>query len=848
MMLFTSVANFISAKTANKHYILTWLLLTVQILSAQQTPKSPDEFLPHKIGAAFTPHHLQVDYFEYLASQSPATMKLEKYGQTNESRPLQYAIFSSPENMARLEQIRHNNLRLAGMEEGKGDVSNPVVIVWISMSVHGNEPSGAETSMPLAWQLATQTDTSIRAWLRNTVVILDPSLNPDGYDRYTHWNRMASNLQVNANKDAREHHEPWPGGRYNHYYFDLNRDWAWATQTETRQRLVSYHRWLPHIHPDEHEQGINEPYYFAPAAEPMHDFITTWQRDFQTEIGANHARYFDQNGWLYFTKEVFDLFYPSYGDTYPMFNGSIGMTYEQAGGPAGGRAVFNDTGDTLTLKDRIAHHMTTSRSTLEMASKNAQRIVENFRDYYSKTSAQPQGVYKSFIVKSTNNPNKINELCHLLDRHNIKYGLVGKGMSGVKAFDYASGKDISASISPDDLVISAYQPKSVLIQVLFEPEARLQDSLTYDITAWSLPFAQGLEAYALKDKVEPKRPFQYYQAPKVQVPTPVYSWVIRRKGLEESRFIGELLRDGVKVRSARKPFAAAEQQYEAGTFVIHRADNRIIANDLDRMVMNAAQRNNVPLQAILSGFVSKGADFGAESFHLIEKPEVAIVYGDDVDVTAYVHLWYHFEQELGHAITPIEQNRLHRSNLHEYSTLIFPDGQYNLSESAINAVERWVQNGGKLILLEGAIQALSSKPDFVLKEKNIDATDSMPDMIFYSGRERDNVSANNPGAIVRARVDNTHPIGAGLPEHYYSIKVSTATYEMPEKATAVVWLEDNYKSWGFIGSRIKPHLKKTPIVATQSHGRGEVIYFVDSPVFRCFWWQGRQLLDNAIFD
>ncbi|MEO6758107.1 MAG: M14 family zinc carboxypeptidase, partial [Saprospiraceae bacterium] len=458
-------------------------------------PQSPDEFFSFRRGEQFTPHAQLNAYFEYLAASAPTTMLLEKYGRTNEGRPLQVAYFSSPENLARLEQIRLNNLRLAGLAPGTPDLTNPIAIVWISMSVHGNEPSGAECSPLLAYQLATQTEQNVQEWLKNTVVILDPSLNPDGYDRYTNWNRQVSNLLYNPNSDAREHREPWPGGRPNHYYFDLNRDWAWATQVETQQRLTIYQRWLPHIHADLHEQSIDNPYYFAPAAEPMHDFITPWQRDFETQIGQNHARYFDANGWLYFTKEVFDLFYPSYGDTYPMFNGAIGMTYEQAGGPSAGRSIINSFGDTLTLFDRIQHHLTTSRSTIEIASKNAAKVVENFHNYYSRSETQPQGLYKGFVIREGSDPNKVNMLCQLLDRHQIRYGRVGAGLSGIKAFDYTSGQESSVSLNPNDLVISAYQPKSTLLQVLFEPSPHLSDSLTYDITSWAMPYAYGLEAY-----------------------------------------------------------------------------------------------------------------------------------------------------------------------------------------------------------------------------------------------------------------------------------------------------------------------------------------------------------------
>ena len=285
---------------------------------------SPEEFMPHKYGEQFTPHNLTVDYFRHAAANSDL-IQLKEYGKTNQSRPLLYAIISSKENLANLEKIRLNNLARAGVAGGKSDpsVSN-VTIVWLSMNVHGNEPASSESSVSVLYNLVNTNRLDAKEWLKNTVVIIDPCVNPDGYHRYTHWNNNASDKTPNPSPDAREHREPWPGGRVNHYYFDLNRDWAWLTQIESQQRMAVYKDWLPHVVPDFHEMGYNSPYYFAPAAQPYHKYITPFQRDFQVEIGKNHAKYFDKEGWLYFTKEVFDLFYPSYGDTYPTYNGAVG--------------------------------------------------------------------------------------------------------------------------------------------------------------------------------------------------------------------------------------------------------------------------------------------------------------------------------------------------------------------------------------------------------------------------------------------------------------------------------------------------------------------------------------------
>ncbi|MBL7796626.1 MAG: zinc carboxypeptidase [Saprospiraceae bacterium] len=834
------------------------------VLNAQTAPKTPDEFLPHRIGEQFTPHHLLTDYFEYLAANALTTMKMERYGATNEARPLQVAYFSSPENMARLEQIRLNNLRLAnpgpspageGGRRADTGVTTPlppgggVAIVWLSMSVHGNEPSGSECSMVLAHQLATQSEPAIREWLKNTVVILDPSLNPDGYDRYTHWNRSVSNLRKNPRIEAREHAEPWPRGRTNHYHFDLNRDWAWATQVETQQRLALYQRWLPHVHADLHEQYLDNPYYFAPAAEPMHDYITAWQRDFQTQIGQNHAGYFDQNGWLYFTKEVFDLFYPSYGDTYPMFNGAIGMTYEQAGHSSAGCAVIKANGDTLTLRERILHHLTTSRSTIETASKNAATLVDNFRKYFERSAAQPQGQYLSFVIPATNDPNQVNALCRLLDRHHIRYGRAGTTASNLKGFDYVQGKENTFNLGEKDVVISAYQPHSVMLQVLFEPEHRLSDSLTYDITAWALPYAYGLEAYALKQRLEPKRNYEPYKAPEVRLAASPYAWCVHRKSMAEAQFLAKVLDAGVKVRYATMPFDRSDQQFDAGALVITRADNHALSADLDAIVQTAAANANVPLHPIFSGWSNKGNDLGSDRFVLINRPEVALVYGEDVDDNPYGHTWYYFEQELGYPVTPVALDRLTRLRLTDYTTLIFPHGNYNLPENVLKSIQEWVRQGGRLIAFEGAVRAFADKEGFELKSK----TDTKKDTAAttspkpYLAREREGISDNVPGAVVQTRVDATHPLTFGFSGRYFSLKTTSNAFEMPANAHTPIWLSEDFQSYGFIGSRLKPRLKNTPVAAVQRMGSGDVVYFVDNPLYRCFWEQGKVLFANALF-
>tara|TARA_R110002124_G_scaffold273595_1_gene443065 strand:- start:1051 stop:1938 length:888 start_codon:yes stop_codon:yes gene_type:complete len=293
-----------------KLFVILLVGLSLQTLSFAQKIQSPNAFLGYDIGTEFSRHHQVVDYFKAVANALPNQVKLEQYGKTNERRPLYLAYVSSKANIKNLETIRENNLKNTGLLEGSPTATD-VAIVWLSYNVHGNEASSTEAAMLTLYKLLTER----KDLLENTVVIIDPCINPDGRDRYVNWYNETASQPYDIDRQASEHNEPWPGGRPNHYLFDLNRDWAWATQVETQTRLIAYNKWMPHIHVDFHEQGINEPYYFAPAAEPFHEIISDWQRDFQTEIGKNHAKYFDAEGWLFFTRESFDLLYPSYGDT-----------------------------------------------------------------------------------------------------------------------------------------------------------------------------------------------------------------------------------------------------------------------------------------------------------------------------------------------------------------------------------------------------------------------------------------------------------------------------------------------------------------------------------------------------
>ncbi|HEY1025817.1 MAG TPA: zinc carboxypeptidase, partial [Sphingobacteriaceae bacterium] len=644
---------------------------------------------------------------------------------------------------------------------------------------------------------------------------------------------------------TREHPEPWPGGRSNHYYFDLNRDWAWQSQKETQARMALYNRWLPHVHVDFHEQGINDPYYFAPAAEPFHEVITSWQREFQTTIGKSNAKYFDDKGWMYFTKERFDLLYPSYGDTYPIYNGSVGMTFEQGGSGRAGLAVITNSGDTLTLADRIAHHHTTGLSTIEVASQHADKVVKEFRDYFTKSRTKPEGLYKSYIIKATN-PEKLKDLAMLLERNGIRFGY---GVSRTaRGFNYFSGKTESFTVDKNDMIISAYQPKSILAKVLFEPETVVTDSNTYDITAWALPYAYGLPAFATADVIKPVTETPLPASGDIQAQSAV-AYAAEWNSVADVKFLASLLKQNIKVRYAEVPFESGGRKFGAGSLIITRTGNESQGSRFDQQLQQLAAKWEISLHPVASGMVDRGADLGSGKVRFITKPKIALVLSDETSSLAYGEIWHFFEQQIGYPVSAIRSKDIPRISLGEFNVLIFPDGNY--SEIGGDKVADWVRSGGKLIALESAVAQLVGKKGFNIKFKDNKRSekekDPYSDLKRYETRERDYIRSSIPGAIYKVNLDNTHPLGFGFPDFYYTLKLDDRVYDfMSDGWNVGVFKKNNYVT-GFVGQNVKQKLVDGLIFGVQDMGSGSVVYLADDPLFRSFWENGKLLFSNAVF-
>ena len=815
----------------------TLLVLFTAILFGQSSTaqlKSPESFLGFPLGDHFNDHHTVVAYFEQLELNSNGGLILEEYGRTNENRPLVVAYISTPENLKRIEEIKKAHSSL--------DKNENIAIVWMSYNVHGNESSGTEAAMRTAHELLTQH----QDWLKNTLVILDPCINPDGRDRYVHWYNQVANYTPNPDPSAAEHDEPWPGGRPNHYMFDLNRDWAWLTQVESQQRIKLYNQWLPHVHVDFHEQGINEPYYFAPAAEPYHEVITDWQREFQNGLGRNHATYFDKQGWFYFTREIFDLLYPSYGDTYPTFNGAVGMTYEQAGNGRAGLAIQTNDGDTLKLSDRIAHHHTTGISTVQYSSLKSKELIQSFNEFLTKKNYK----YKSYIVGG--NYDNVLALKKLLDAHNISYSF-GTGQTSVKGFDYIKNGPGSMIPGMNHLIIHTDQAKGTFVNVLFEPKTALSDSLTYDITAWSLPYAYGLEAIASETKV------QGLKATPIFTPNTsdqdAYAYLTDWNSMRDARFLVDLIQKGIRVRFAENPFTLNGKDYARGTLIIAKGDNS--SKLFTETLISIANAHEKSITATRTGMVEKGNDLGSSYVKMIQVPKVAMIFGDATSSLSAGETWHFFEKELNLPITQIHPNLLDAQQLAQFNVLIVPEGDASMfmDESTKSTLQTWISNGGKLIAIGASAAGFTSDQGYALKVKSIDESKEGDaeevhehPHIKYNEQEREYIKQTITGAIFRCTVDHTNPLAFGYTGDYFTLKLSADGYSCFDGAANVVTLSEKPELIaGFAGCEALKNQPKTLVIGQENIGNGCIIYMIDNPLFRGFWENGKLFMANAIF-
>lgn len=799
---------------------------------SQAQLQSPAEFLGYELGTQFTRHHQVIDYVKHVAENS-SLATTASYGKTYEGRTLQLVYLSSTENLEQLEVLRKDHLKSIGYEAGAKESEKEFSVVWLSYNVHGNESTSTEAALKTLHTLVTEK----QAWLEKLVIIMDPCINPDGRDRYVNWYNQVKSTPFDIDPKANEHFEDWPGGRYNHYYHDLNRDWAWLSQVESQQRLPQYLSWMPQIHVDFHEQGVDSPYYFAPAVEPYHEILTNFQRDFQVTIAKNHAKYFDKEGWLYFTDDVFDLLYPGYGDTYPMFNGAIGMTYEQGGSGRAGLGILNSVGDVLSLKDRIAHHYTSGLSTVEVAYNNVQKLNQEFQAYHARKNNK----YKAYVLEGQED--KIATLTELMEAHQIPLKKLAQRTS-IKGVEYSSQKTKNTVFSSSAIVIDGTGKKNNLVQALFEPKTHYSDSLTYDITSWSLPYAHGLKAVAtnqsLKTVAFEKEEFTSTIDPNA------YAYAAERKSIEDGKLLAALIKANLRVYYNQEPLTNGGKRWDRGSVFVLKGENKHLPN-LAKTIEKIVKKTQQPMQSLASGFSDEGPDLGSNKMRFISNKKMGILKSDNATPASYGEIWHFFEQQLGYPLMQLSENRLNERFLQDLDVLIIPSGYYGslIDQEGENALAQWTQKGGRIVAVGNAVRSFANHEQFSLKKKSSQDDEKE---VAYGDRERESIRSSIYGSIYNATVDSTHPLSTGFKDNYFTLKTSATAYELLDDYGTAAYLSKGIQPYaGFSGDKAIKQQSESLLFGTERFGRGSVIYLVDNILYRSFWENGKLWLVNAVF-
>lgn len=828
-----------------KRILAVFLSICLSSIALAQL-QSPQDFLGYQIGTKITPHWKVLEYYKHVAAQVPDKVKYQQYGESVEGRPMFVFFVSSAKNIARLDEIRKSNLQLAGEENGGANIADMPAIIWMSNNAHGNETSSMESSMMTLYALVNPQNSPKAKQLENTLVIIDPCLNPDGTERYNNWQNSMLGSTYQPELYAREHSEPWPGGRVNHYYFDLNRDWAWQTQLESQQRMKVYNSWLPHIHIDFHEMGINAPYYFPPAAEPLHEVITPWQREFQTTIGKHNAKYFDQQGWLYFTKERFDLFYPSYGDTYPMYSGAIGMTYEKAGNSSAGLGVLTNEKDTLTLVDRVIQHHASGMNLVEVVSQHAPKVVQEFKKFYKQANTGELATYQSYVIKySPHHESKIRSLIDLLDKNKIRYYAAEGAFKGV---DYATKKNVTYVSKAYDLFIPGNQPKAALVRVLFEPEAKLADSVTYDITAWSMPYVYGLPAIASSTKVSSTKPYALGKVNNTVEES--FGYAIKWDGFASAQVLADLLQKKLTIKRSEHAFILNGESFPRGSLLVMSSNNKDV--DIKKMLKEVGDLLAIKIHAISSGIIEGAKDFGSSDVKTITAPKVMMLAGEGQRAMNVGEVWHYFDQQLQYPIILVHPKDINRVKWSEIDVFIMPGGSYSFlkDKKESDSFADWIRGGGKVIALESAVAQLSSQSWSKIKAIKQDSTLRAKEnpLKTYADRERESLKEYTAGAIYKVEFDSTHPLMYGHSE-YYTLRQSGTLYQYFKDGAAwnVGYIKEDALMSGFVGQHLSKQIKNGLIFGTESLGAGSIVYLVDNVLFRNFWDSGKLVMANALF-
>ncbi len=851
-----------------------------------ETPSYHD-VLGYQPGQRISSHAQIRQYFDALAAAHPDQVQLFPYANSWEGRELFYAVIGNPDNIASLDSVKTNIQQLADPRVTSAAQANDLITqlpatVWLSYAVHGNEISSSDAAMFTAYHLlAADNNAMVDGILANTLVFIDPLQNPDGRDRFVNGFRQARGLLADTSRFAVEHDEAWPSGRVNHYLFDLNRDWLALTQPETQGRVAAIQQWYPLAFVDAHEMGSDATYFFAPEAIPYNPHLAQDQRDNLVLFGRNNAKWFDQYGFDYFTRDVFDAFYPGYGASWPSYYGGIAMTYEQAS--PRGLVVRRSDGSLLTYRDAVRHHFVSSISTAETVSNNRQKLLQDFYAYRSSAIAEgSSGNLRSFIIPAQADQGGANHLGRLMTQHGAEVWRSSNGFSAC-GNDYPAGSMVLPLAQPAKRLLRTMLDKQVDIDPSYinEQQRRLDKGLNhqiYDVTAWSLPLMFNIQVDECRQTVATgnmqrlgtESDFAIRQPAAAQL-----AYVIPGADRRIAAALSSMFRAGVNMKSSHQPFTHAGRAYPSGSLIIPLNGN---PDNLHQMMLDLqTELDGIEIVAFDHSWITDGPSFGSFQTASLIAPKVALAWDAPTDVYSPGAAKFIIEAQFGYPVTSIRVDNLARAQLDDFDVLILPDssrffGGYaaGFNDSALSAIKGWIERGGVLVTLADATSWAADKDVDLLairRENQVrdedaeEATDlsanSLPGRVIEQDSQYQQIlfpesqpPLNNPGVLVKAVVDPDHWLSAGVaPELNVLVRGQRIFSPMPQNTgtnVARFTNADELLQSGYLWPDILPQLAYKPFVVVQSRGRGMVIGFTEDPTVRAYLNGLNAIFMNAV--
>lgn len=804
----------------------------------------PASVIGHEVGEWHVTHDRLVHYMRVLAKKSERVEIIE-YGKTYEGRPLLLLTISAPENIRNIEEIRKTHLLLSNPNQSNMlNTEEMPVFAWMGYSVHGNEPSGGNASLLMAYYLAAAQSDSLNIMLRQTVVLIDPCFNPDGFNRFANWVNTKKSKNPNADPDDIEHLEPWPGSRTNHYWFDLNRDWLPAQHPESRARLQQFHRWKPNVLTDHHEMGTNSTFFFQPGiAERVHPLTPDENQRITMQIATYHAKALDDIGTLYFTRERFDDFYFGKGSTYPDINGAIGILFEQASSRG---HIKESIHGRIDFPYTIKNQLITSLSTLKASYKLKNQLLNYQRKFYHDAIKKAnQDEVKAYIMQSSEDPARLYHLMEIVQRHQINAYQLSKELN-INNTKYKSNQAV---------IIPTNQHNYNLIKALFGKWTSFSDSLFYDVSAWDL-------ASAFNIKVEPLSAKQFtdeilgskldpapFKKGKTIVGKSNYAYVIGWDNYYAPKVLNELLRHDVITKAANKPFITEQgKKFSRGTLLVPVAYQTMHPDTLYQVLSGISTQTGVDVTALKSGLMKKGADLGSDRFSSLKAPKIALLVGNGINSNEAGEVWHLLDHRFDIPLTLLPQNRVNRLNINKYNTIIFVSGRYHeLSNRDIQYLDQWIKDGGNAIAIADGIRWLKQKHII-----DIDLFRHTRDTISkykYADMRKVTGARLIKGAVFKAKIDLTHPVGYGFQDKQIMSFKNNRIFLEPSKNpfTNPVFYTEKPLVNGYISKSGANIIGERPVIEIIHKGRGTVICLSDNPNFRGFWYGTNKLFLNSIF-